>query len=48
VGIYENQKYSPMLKEPALIGQPTVAAAGLPAATAVAVLDTGVDYTRSA
>ena len=50
MGIYENRKYSPLLQQSLpLIGQPEVAAAGYTGSgTAVAVLDTGVDYTRSA
>ncbi len=50
VGIYENRKYSLFLNESLpLIGQPAVAAGGYTGAgTAVAVLDTGVDYTRGA
>ena len=46
-GIYENQRYSLFLNESLpLIGQPAVAAAGYTGAgTAVAVLDTGVNYT---
>ena len=48
-GIYENQRYSLFLNESLpLIGQPAVAAAGFTGAgTAVAVLDTGVNYTIS-
>lgn len=50
VGIYENQQYSLLLNQSLpLIGQPAVAASGyIGAGTAVAVLDTGVDYTRAA
>ncbi len=50
VGIFENRKYSLFLNESLpLIGQPAVAAAGYTGAgTAVAVLDTGIDYTRAA
>lgn len=49
-GIFENQKYSLMLDESLpLIGQPAVSAAGYKGAgTAVAVLDSGVDYSRAA
>jgi subtilisin family serine protease len=47
VGIYENQKYTLLLNESLpLIDQPDVAAAGYAGnGTAVAVLDSGVDYT---
>jgi subtilisin family serine protease len=48
-GIYENQHYSLFLNESLpLTGQPAVAAAGYTGAgTAVAVLDTGINYTIS-
>jgi subtilisin family serine protease len=49
-GIYENRQFSLMLDQSLpLIGQPVVSHAGFTGSgTAVAVLDTGVDYTRAA
>jgi len=49
LGIYENQHYSLMLNQSLpLIGRPVVEAAGYTGAgTSVAVLDTGVDYSRN-
>jgi chitodextrinase len=50
VGVYENRIEQKMLAQSLpLVGQPQVAAQGnLGASTTVAVLDTGVDYTRAA